>query len=63
MFVIREVGSVQRSVWGSDDSDPLRSSSRESRDDGAESFEIFYSVDAHLASLIYCNRIVFLLKL
>ena len=50
MFVIREVGSVQRSVWGSDDFDPLRSSSREFRDNRAESFEIFDSVDADLAS-------------
>ena len=50
MFVIREVGSVQRSVLVSDDFDPLRSSSREFRDNRAESFEIFDSVDADLAS-------------
>ena len=63
MFVICEAGSVQRSVWRSDDFDPLRSSSREFRDNGAESFEIFDSVDAHLASLIYWNRLMFLLRI
>ena len=40
MFVIREVGSVQRSVWGSDDFDPLRSSSREFRDNRVRSSKI-----------------------
>ena len=40
MFVSHEDGGVQRSVWGSDDFDSLRSSSREFRDYLAESFEI-----------------------
>ena len=40
MFVIRKVGSVQRSVWGSDDSDPLRSSSREFQDNRVQSSKI-----------------------
>ena len=40
MFVIREVGSVQRLVWGSDDSDPLRSSSREFQDNRVRSSKI-----------------------
>ena len=40
MFVIRAVGGVQRSVWGSDDSDPLRSSSREFQDNRVQSSKI-----------------------